>query len=107
MAKKQKRIDLRKEARGRECAIRIPQICNGNSETVVLCHLNNKALFGAGIGLKVPDIFGAWGCQACHDAVDGRDGWTHQTTKDAIQTQFFEAVFRTQNQLLKEGKIKI
>ncbi|MGV3346389.1 nuclease domain-containing protein, partial [Enterobacteriaceae bacterium LUAb1] len=31
--------NLRKEAKGRECQVRIPGICNGNSETVVLAHL--------------------------------------------------------------------
>lgn len=30
--------NLRKEARGRECQIRIPGVCNGNPETVVLTH---------------------------------------------------------------------
>ncbi len=28
--------DLRKAARGRECQVRIPGVCNGNSETSVL-----------------------------------------------------------------------
>ncbi|MEI9716942.1 nuclease domain-containing protein, partial [Moellerella wisconsensis] len=27
--------NLRKEAKGRECQVRIPSVCNGNSETVV------------------------------------------------------------------------
>jgi hypothetical protein len=59
--------NLRKEAKGRECQIRIPGICNNDRGTVVLCHLNNKRLFGVGVGQKVPDLFGAWGCSACHD----------------------------------------
>lgn len=28
--------NLRKEAKGRECQVRLPGICNGNNETVVL-----------------------------------------------------------------------
>ena len=31
--------DLRKAARGRECQVRIPGVCNGNSETSVLAHI--------------------------------------------------------------------
>ncbi len=30
--------NLRKEARGRECQVRIYGICNGNPETTVLAH---------------------------------------------------------------------
>lgn len=58
---------LRKSAKGRECQIRIPGVCNHNNETVVLCHLG-----GAGMGTKNDDMFGAFGCSACHDVVDGR-----------------------------------
>jgi hypothetical protein len=98
-------MNLRKEAQGRECQIRIPSICNGNPETVVLAHLNNKRLFGVGTGQKVPDIFGAWACSACHDAVDGRyKGYTDYHYKD-MERLHSEGVFRTQSILLEEGKI--
>ena len=98
-------INLRKEAKGRECQIRIPGVCNGNNETVVLCHLNNKRLFGVGTGQKVPDMFGAWACSACHDHVDGRGNISlhDKFTKDLLH---MEGVFRTQNVLLSENKLK-
>ena len=95
-------INLRKEAKGRECQIRIPGVCNGNNETVVLAHLNNKGLFGVGTGQKVPDIFGAWACSACHDLVDGRHK-TIEATGRAVKIFHYEGVLRTQNILLKEG----
>ncbi len=97
------RKNLRNEAKGRECQVRLPNICNGNSETVVLAHLNNKTLFGVGVGQKVPDIFGAWACSACHDLVDGRMAGNIRGT--LWETAFYHGVFRTQNILLKEGKI--
>lgn len=104
-------MNLRKQAKGRECQIRIPGVCNGNNETVVLCHLNNKALFGAGTGMKVPDIFGVWGCSACHDAADQRravpDGEGFYFEYKEVLVMFHEGVFRTQNILLDESKIKI
>ena len=96
-------INLRKEARGRECQVRIPGVCNKNRETVVLAHLNNKGLFGVGTGQKVPDIFGAWACSACHDAVDGRVRTSWLVSE--VRMMFDDGVFRTQNILLKEGKI--
>jgi hypothetical protein len=98
-------MNLRKEARGRECQIRIPGTCNGNNETVVLCHLNNKRLFGVGTGQKVPDIFGAWGCSSCHDAVDGRTDVLVCDHEVVTREYFYEGVFRTQNILLSEGKL--
>ncbi len=96
-------VNLRKEARGRECQIRCPNICNKDNETVVLAHLNNKGLFGVGTGQKVPDMFGAWACSACHDIVDGRAAGNIRGT--VWEIMFYEGVFRTQNVLLKEGKI--
>jgi hypothetical protein len=99
-------MNLRKEARGRECQIRIPGVCNGNSETVVLCHLNNKRLFGVGTGQKVPDIFGAWGCSACHDLVDFRIKQHPDMSPNVANVYFYEGVFRTQNILLSEDKLK-
>ena len=97
-------MDLRKEAKGRNCMIRIPDVCDNDRETVVLCHLNNKTLFGVGTGQKVPDMFGAWGCWACHDVVDARNT-PFMLFPDEIMTMFYEGVFRTQNELRKEGKL--
>jgi hypothetical protein len=98
------KTNLRKEAKGRECQIRIPTLCNGNSETVVLCHPNSKSVFGAGVGSKPDDIFGAYGCSSCHDRVDGRIKG-RLFSDDEIKIMFYEAIFRTQNILLSEGKI--
>ena len=90
---------LRKSARGRECQIRIPGICNGNPETTVLCHLN-----GGGMALKQPDIFGAFGCSSCHDEVDRR---TRITDPDYAKLCFYDGIIHTQLIWLKEGLIII
>lgn len=92
--------NLRKEAEGRECQIRIPGVCNRDPETTVLCHLNNKGLFMVGTGMKVPDIFAAFGCSDCHYWVDTRFG-------PEMLLAFYEGVFRTQKILLDEGKIGV
>lgn len=96
--------DLKKYAKGKQCQIRIPGVCSRNPETVVLCHLNQKSLFGCGMGMKVPDRFGAHGCQACHDLCDGRMH-TDRFTPDEILIMHMEGVFRTMNLLFSEGKI--
>lgn len=96
-------IKLREEARGRECLVRIPQVCNGNPETTILAHLNNKRLFGVGTGQKAPDIFGAHCCSSCHDVVDGRVKTLWEDLQ--IQIWFMEGCFRTMNVLMNEGKL--
>lgn len=90
---------LRESARGRDCQIRIPSVCSGNPETVVLCHLP-----GGGMGGKMPDLFGAFGCQSCHDAVDGRSAAPYPSP--TLKRWFYEGVFRTQEIWLAEGLIK-
>ena len=52
--------NLRKEAKGRECQVRISGVCNGNSETVVGAHYRMAGLCGT--GCKPSDLFIAWAC---------------------------------------------
>ena len=56
-------------ARGRECLLRIPGVCNYNPETTVACH-SNQSKHGKGAGLKASDQFSVWGCSDCHRALD-------------------------------------
>ncbi len=96
-------MNLHKEAAGRECLVRLVG-CNRNPETTVLAHLNDKRIFMCGMGLKVPDVFGAHCCSACHDILDGRQKSDY--TAEELKIAHMEAVLRTQNMLLNEGKIK-
>jgi hypothetical protein len=95
-------MSLRKEAKGRGCMVRLPSICNFNSETVVLAHIRLAGI--SGMGMKSPDLIGAWACSACHDEIDGR---THKSgmTHDELRLAHFEGMARTIAQLEKEGLI--
>jgi hypothetical protein len=85
--------NLRKEAIDRECQIRL-EGCQ--TSPTCLCHYRLTGI--SGMGLKPPDQIGAWGCSHCHGIVD--------TSKDPqVQLDFAHGVFRTQNILIKEGKI--
>lgn len=94
--------NLRKEAQGRECQVRLPGICNGNSETVVLAHFRMAGL--CGVGMKPNDLFGAWACSACHDEIDRR---TRRTDASEAHMAHLEGVIRTQASLIAEGKLKL
>lgn len=94
------KVNYRKEAKGRECQVRLPGICNGNPETVVLAHYRMAGLNGTGI--KPDDIFGAWCCSACHDECDRR---TRIMDNEYVRLAHAEGVMRTQAILRKEGKL--
>lgn len=91
---------LTKAARGRECQVRIPGVCNGNPETTVLAHYRMAGT--CGVGFKPNDLQGAWACAACHDACDGRS----KTISRAETRQYHaEGVMRTQAVLISEGVV--
>lgn len=86
-------MNRRKWARGRECQVRIPGVCNFDPETSVLAHLRIAGI--TGIGQKAPDYLGAICCSSCHDVIDGRvncEGWD----RNEIRLMHNEGVFRTQ-----------
>lgn len=94
--------NLRELARGRECQVRLPSICNFNPETTVLAHYRLAGTCGTGI--KPPDFLGAHCCSSCHAACDGatRTDFTHGELRLALA----EGVFRTQMLAIKLGKLK-
>ena len=57
------------------------------------------------MGTKRSEIYGAFGCSACHDAVDGRQNKMHDTY--LVRLWFYEGVHRTQDILLDEGLISV
>ena len=61
--------DLRKLAKGQECMLRLPGVCNHNPETTVLAHIRHQ---WRSKGSKPSDICGVWACSACHDEIDSR-----------------------------------
>jgi hypothetical protein len=95
-------VSLRKEAKGRGCTVRIPNVCNFNSETVVLAHIRLAGV--SGMGMKSPDLLGAWACSACHDEIDGR---THKSglSRDELRLAHYDGMARTIVQLEKEGLV--
>ena len=89
-------------ARGQECQIRLIGVCNHNDETTIFAHYCKGGL--GGMGKKPSDLFGAYACSSCHDAVDGRTKTPF--SPDELDADFKDAVFRTQNILMAKGLIK-
>lgn len=95
---------ITQSARGEQCQIRIPGVCNHNPETVVFCHANGSAA-GKGIGMKSPDILGAYGCSACHAVVDRLVPLPKHLTRDDVKLMFYEGHARTVLRLIEKGLI--
>ncbi|MCX8602653.1 MULTISPECIES: DUF1364 domain-containing protein [unclassified Gilliamella] len=92
---------LTKEAKGRECQVRLP-CCNHNPETTVLAHYRLAGT--CGVGMKPNDLQGAWACSSCHDEIDRR---TRIFENEFVRLAHAEGVMKTQNILIKDGKIKL
>ncbi len=92
-------MNLRKIAKGKDCMVRIPGICNRDAETTVLAHVRMSGI--TGYGQKAPDFLGAWCCSDCHRHTE--------TTKsnNLMQRSFLEGVMRTQYELITSGEVKI
>jgi hypothetical protein len=65
-----KMTPIRASARGQDCTLRFPGICNRNPETTAWCH-SNRLEDGKGMGSKAPDHQGCYGCSDCHAWLDG------------------------------------
>ena len=61
MTKKQR------SARGQDCVLNIPGVCNHNPETTVLAHVGHH-----GSAKRNHDEDAVFCCSACHDAIDYR-----------------------------------
>ena len=91
---------LRESAKGQPCLIRLPNHCEHNTETTVLCHL-----YGGGMGKKQSNAHGSFGCASCHAVVDGR---AETDLPDyLIKLCFFWGMVRTQQWWLDNGYISI
>ena len=89
---------LRKAAKGRECTVRLPGICNFDPATSVLAHIN-----GAGMGMKSHDLHAAICCSSCHDAVDNRVKTRYSS--DYLELSLLQGVIRTQQIWINGGFI--
>ena len=60
---------LRDSAKGQECTLQLPGVCNHDPATTVLAHLSSPV---KGMGNKGDDFHAVFACSACHDALDNK-----------------------------------
>ncbi len=95
-------MDFRQLARGQDCQVRIPGVCNYDPATTVLAHIRLAGV--TGMGIKAPDLLAAWCCSACHDAIDGRT--KTDESPEWLRLYHLEGMARTIAKLIADGKIR-
>ncbi len=98
---------ITESARGEQCLIRIPGVCNRDDTTTVACHEPS----GSGIGLKWPDSEVAYGCSACHDEIDGRTTYKPNGrvlySQEDIMLAFYQGARRTRQKLIDKDLLRL
>ena len=89
---------LRNSAKMEECTFQTPH-CVGGTETTVLCHAPSAT---KGMGNKSPDYWAAFGCHACHSALDN-----HKMSGVEEQFYWLRGIHRTWERWLERGLIVI
>ncbi len=92
---------LRRHAKMQDCTLQIHPYCNMNPETVVFCHFPSE---DKGTSIKSPDWWGAYGCSACHDIIDGRFN-PRDVTKEDIDFCKMRGMYRTTKLRIADGLI--
>jgi hypothetical protein len=88
---------LRNSAKGELCTFAIPGVCNHDSQTTVLCHAPSET---KGMGNKGPDYHAAFGCYACHEALD-----QHRFAKEDELRFWLRGIERTHAVWINRGLI--
>ena len=105
---------IRDSARGQDCMVELPGCSPGpGNETVVFAHYNEP---GHGMmGGKSDDCSGAYACNSCHDALDGRVNWPininqmmscREHYENNKEWFWFRAMRRTWKLLIENGVLK-
>lgn len=95
---------IRKSAKGKDCLLRLPGVCNHNPETVVAAHIRIAGL--CGIGLKPSDLLTVRACDSCHGVMDGRIKADHISADD-LTLYIHEAHCRTLDVYHREGLVSL
>lgn len=91
-------------AEGQPCSLRLPGICNHNAMTTVNCHLPG---IGKSMRSKVSDLHSAFGCSACHDAIDRFTWEKHGLTAAMVLDAMLRGHAETQARLVGMGIIVV
>lgn len=93
---------MREAARGKDCKVNLPGICNFDPSTTVGAHLRDAGT--AGVAIKPHDLFMVDACFDCHREIDRV---TMHFDDQELDAHILRALIRTQMERLKEGLIHV
>lgn len=95
---------IRQSARGEDCTINLPGVCNYNLESVVWAH-SNRYEHGKGMGLKAKDEHGAYACYDCHMTYDRQRKRPEHLSLENVEDAFTMAMIKSRQILKDKGLI--
>lgn len=96
---------ITRSAKGMDCEIRIPMVCNFDPATTVWCHANGSSA-GKGNGMKSYSALGAYGCFACHNLYDRRTILPKGMCREDVELYFWDGHARSLRILIEKGLVK-
>jgi hypothetical protein len=88
---------LRMSAKGQDCTLQLPNVCNHDSTTTVLAHLPSPV---AGMATKGDDWHAVFACSSCHAHMDTRQ-------RPALESYQLKALQRTQKIWFNDGLLLV
>jgi hypothetical protein len=79
-------------ARGKDCTMQLPGVCNRDPETTVAAH-SGLIEDGKGMSMKGDDFAVCYACSSCHDVYDNRA--KHDFDRDFLTARFHRAMKET------------
>lgn len=93
---------LRRSAKGEDCTLRLPGICQFDPATTVLAHL---PFGGRGTGYKASDLHAVYACDACHSELDGRS--RNPISREELWECCIRALAETHQRMLGKGLVSV
>jgi len=87
---------IRESAKGEVCSLRLSPMCTDEYGAVVLCHIGKRR----GIAIKCTDNMAVYGCNHCHDIIDGRV--KSEFSKIELEAEKLRALEETQAKLIEK-----
>lgn len=94
---------LLNSARGQPCAMKFPNVCNGDWSTTVSAHIIDET---AGMGIKADDTSTVHCCESCHTYYDQKR-WIGELSKAVVLDIVLRAMQRTLRNRVERGILTI
>ena len=93
---------IRDSAKGEECTLQIGGICDGDNDTVVLCHFG---VHSGGSARLNGDLSAGYGCMKCHNCIDRRE--YHSVSEADREFYMRRSMVRTLTRLFEKGLLEV